>query len=387
MVSVFMLITSLAGGGAERVASELSLHLDPQIQRQIVTLTNTVSYPSDKPPLSLNFNFRSPKMLSLLWVFVVGTIKYRRLLNDHKPDISMSFLVLDNLINILSTSRKQNITTIVQVHTSLTKKFQGSIIPSRILKFLIKSAYNRADIIVAVSDGVKQELTCEFGIKPELITVLHNPINIAHINRLAQEDVEDEWFSGSIPKIINMGRLTEAKGQWHLIRAFAEIRSKVPCKLAIIGTGELKGYLENLVSELGLHHEIRFLGWQENPYKYISKSTVFVFPSLWEALPYALIEAMACGMPVISADCKHGPREVIGDNEYGILVRPMDGWDARASEPLSRSEEDLRDQILLLLSNENMREYYSTKAKERSSNFDLNVSIKQYEELLRISAK
>ncbi|MDD2287194.1 MAG: glycosyltransferase, partial [Paludibacter sp.] len=349
-----MLITSLAGGGAERVASELSLHLNPNIKRRIVTLTSDISYPADEPPISLNIMFWSPKPVSMLYALIVGVMKYRILLKQNNPDISMSFLVLDNLINIISTSGKQNITTIIQVHTSLTQKFQGSVF-SRILKFLVKSAYNRADVIVAVSEGVKHELTYELGIKPGLITVIHNPINIAHINHLAQEDVEDEWFSENIPIIITMGRLTEAKGQWHLIRAFAGIRSKVPCKLVIIGTGELKGYLENLVSKLDLHNEVRFLGWQENPYKYISKSLLFVFPSLWEALPYALIEAMACGTPVVSTDCKYGPREIIGDNEYGILIRPMEERiTTRALEPISSSEKELHDRVLLLLSDENI---------------------------------
>jgi glycosyltransferase involved in cell wall biosynthesis len=280
MTKLLMLITSLAGGGAERVASELSLHLNPQIQRQIVTLTNAVSYPSNNPPLSLNFNFRSPKTLRLLWTFLFGTLKYRRLLKDHEPDISMSFLTLDNFINILANSGKMRSKTIIQVHTALSMKFQHSIL-DKIARHLITILYSHADLIIAVSEGVKRELIQEFNIHPDMIKVIYNPNDTEKIESLITEYVDDKWFNEEIPIIFNIGRLTEQKGQWHLIRAFAKVRTQINCRLVIRGDGDLKPYLRTLIYEMDLNDDVMFLGWVDNPYKYISKSSLFVSSSLW----------------------------------------------------------------------------------------------------------
>lgn len=376
-----MLITSLAGGGAERVASELSIHLGPQIQRQIVTLTNSVSYPSNTPPLSLNFNFRSPKMLSFLWVLFFGTMRYRRLLNDHKPDISMSFLTLDNFINILANLGKKQSKTILQVHVALSMKFQHSI-PDMIARHLITILYNRADMIIAVSEGVKQELVQEFHINPDIVKVIYNPNDITKIESLATESVDNEWFNGMNPIIINIGRLTEAKGQWHLIRAFAKVRKSVECRLVIAGVGNLKPDLDKLVDELDLNDDIKFLGWVDNPYKYISKSSLFVSSSLWEALPYSLVEALACGCPIISTDCKYGPREILGDGRYGLLIPEMDNILYSASAPLTKEEELLAQKIVELIGNDTLREKYRSLGMIRARDFDWRRSIEKYEKTL-----
>lgn len=381
MVKLLMLITSLAGGGAERVASELSLHLGPRIQRQIVTLTNSVSYPSNTPPLSLNFNFRSPKMLSFLWVLFFGTVKYRRLLNDHKPDISMSFLTLDNFINILANLGKRQSKTILQVHIALSMKFQHSILDT-IARQLITILYNRADLIIAVSEGVKQELIQEFNIRPDIVKVIYNPNDIERIESLATEAVNDEWFSEDIPIIFNLGRLTEQKGQWHLIRAFAKARKQIDCRLVIRGSGDLKPYLTSLINEMDLDNDVMFLGWVDNPYKYISKSSLFVSSSLWEALPYSLVEALICGCPIISTDCKYGPREILADGRYGLLIPEMDNILYAASDPLTKEEELLTEKIVEIIENEALRESYQSLGRIRARDFDWRRSIEKYEKVL-----
>lgn len=380
MVKLLMLITSLAGGGAERVASELSLHLDSGIDRRIVTLVDTVSYPSNKPPIPINYNFFEPKWLSMLFAVPICTYKYRKLVEANKPNISMSFLTLDNIINVISNIGNKNTRVILQVHIALSMKFSQNPF-HKIIKKMIQSIYNRADTIIAVSEGVRDELIECYGIQSEKVIVIHNPNNIEKIQLQAQESVDHPWFSGEIPIIFNMGRLTKQKGQWHLIRAFAKVREQQECKLVIRGDGELKEDLQSLVTLLGLSEDVLFLPWVENPYKYISKATVFVFSSLWEALPYALIEAMACGCPVIATDCKYGPREIIGENEYGILVSCLSG-DYCASGPLDVYENELANKIIPLLNDDPQIKLLSLKAKERASHFDLASSTLKYRVLL-----
>ena len=385
MTKLFMLITSLAGGGAERVASELSLNLSPNIKRQVITLTDEVCYPSNEPPLSINIKFQRPLALSVLCAFLKGTIVYRKLIKENKPQFSLSFLALDNLINLASSYGNNKTNCIISVHTSLSMKYDNSL-QNRVLKYIISVVYNQADMVIAVSEGVREELICDFKISPDKVKVLYNPVNLGNVERLAEKKIDDNnWFDGDIPLIINMGRLTKAKGQWHLIRAFSELRQHRECKLAIIGYGELKEYLESLVEQLNLSDDVIFLGWQDNPYKYISHASFFVLSSLWEALPYALTEAMACGCPIISTDCKYGPREILGDGEYGILVPPMDGDARSALEPLSTSEKCLSRAMMNLLDNSELRDLYAQKSKEGVKYFTIEKCMQEYEKLFHDS--
>lgn len=376
-----MLITSLAGGGAERVASELSLNLSPSIDRQIVTLTDEVSYPSNKPPLSLGIKFRKPLPLSFIYAFLRGTIKYRSLIKEIKPQFSLSFLALDNLINIFSNYGNTKTKSIISVHTSLSMKYNNSL-KNRIIKYMISIIYKKADIIVAVSKGVKEELIYDFNINPDKVKVLYNPVDLGSVERLAEKEIgNNNWFDEDIPLITNMGRLTKAKGQWHLIRAFSELRKQQKCKLAIMGYGELKEYLESLVKQLNLSDDIIFLGWQENPYKYISRSSFFVLSSIWEALPYALTEAMACGCPIISTDCKYGPREILSEGKCGVLIPPMDGNFRNALEPLSTNEKHMYKAMMDFLDNSELRDLYAQKSKERAKDFAIEKCIQEYEKI------
>ncbi|WP_152558004.1 MULTISPECIES: glycosyltransferase [Methanosarcina] len=382
MTKLLMLITSLAGGGAERVASELSLNLSPSIDRQIVTLTDEVSYPSNKPPLSLGIEFRKPLALSFVYAFLRGVFEYKKLLREHKPEYSLSFLTLDNFINIVSNYGNRNTKTVISVHIALSMKFRNSL-KDKIAKIIVKKLYNKADLVIAVSEGVRNELIKDFKINPDKVKVLYNPVDVNKIKYLSREVVQDEkWFSENIPIIINVGRLAKQKGQWHLIRAFSKVREQINCRLVIRGNGELKPYLQNLVDELHLTKDVIFLEWKDNPFKYISKATVFASSSLWEALPYALTETMACGCPIISTNCKYGPQEILGNNEYGILVPPMDGKTYTGVDPLTAEEISLAESIIKLLKCENLRSVYSAKSLERASEFELIKCIEKYEKCL-----
>jgi len=385
IVKVLMLITSLAGGGAERVASELSLYLSPNIQRRIITLASETSYPSKYPynmsPLSMNFNLKGAGFINIVYVTFMGIIKYRKILKNYKPDVSMSFLVLDNFINVLSNIGNKKTKVIVSVHSALSIKFSNSII-DRFAKFLVNILYNKADLVIPVSKGVEDELIKDFKIDPEKIKLIYSPTDIEKIQHLAKDEVNFDWFDDEIPILINMGRLTQAKGQWHLIRAFSKVIEKKQCKLVICGKGELKQYLENLVRDLYLTNDVKFLGWQDNPFKYISKASIFILSSIREAFPLTLGEAMACGCPIISTDCKYGPSEILGNGKFGILIPPLDGIFYKASDLLTPQEEYLVNEINRLLDDLTLRKKYSEKSKIRVMDFDFKNSIGNYEKIL-----
>lgn len=382
MVKVLMLITSLSGGGSDKVASVLSLNLAPNIKRRIVTLANEIIYPSNVPPISMNFNIRDERFINMVYPVVMGSIKYRELLINCKPDVSLSFNTLDNFINVLSNIGNKKTKVIVSVHISLSMKFRKSVV-DRFAKFLIKILYNKADLVIAVSEGVRNELEQDFNINPEKIRLLYNPIDIEKIKNLAKEEVTDEWFNSELPILITMGRLTKQKGQWHLIRAFSNVRERKQCKLVILGNGELKPYLEKLVRDLDLTNDVNFLGWQDNPFKYISKASIFILSSIREAFPLALMEAMICGCPVIATDCKYGPSEILGNGKFGILTPVLDGRFYKVSDPLTPEEHFLADEIIKLLEDDKLKIWYSKKGSERIMDFDMDHSIREYEKIIR----
>ncbi len=385
MSKLFMLITSLEGGGAQRVVSLLSMNLNHDIEREVILLSsNNIAYPTIFPPVSLDVITPNGNRSIICYTkyLIVGLFRYKRLIKNYNPDCSISFLVLDNFINILSSFKNNKIKTVISAHIALSMKFQGSL-TGKLCNNIIKLLYNRSDIIIAVSEGVKQELIDQYDISKDKISVMYNPVDRNNIQRLSLETIEDEpWFNEDIPIIITVGRLAKQKGHWHLIRAFRKVVNESKCRLLIRGDGELKQYLEKLIQELDMGNYIKILGWKTNPYKYMSRSHIYVSPSLWEALPYVLIEAMTCGCPIISTDCKYGPSEILNNGEYGILIPPPDGLFYNFDAPLTIEEEAMANSILDLLNDPFLREYYSNKSKLRSKDFDLDESLKKYETLI-----
>jgi glycosyltransferase involved in cell wall biosynthesis len=177
---------------------------------------------------------------------------------------------------------------------------------------IINFLYPKADKVVANSRKVEQILKDDFGINNTF--TIYNPIDTDKITQLKDKALpsqEKEIFDSG-PVFINIGRLARPKGQKYLIRAFKQVvEHKKDSKLVIMGEGELKNELQNLIRELNLENNVFLLGRKDNVYKYLARSNFFVLSSLWEGLPNTLIEALAVGLPAISIDCPTGPREII----------------------------------------------------------------------------
>jgi len=196
-----------------------------------------------------------------------------------------------------------------------------------ILNTFMKLSYPNADGIIAVSEGVADDLSYVLGIPREQINVIYNPIITPDIQRKKDEPLEDPWFGNNQPPVVlAIGRLTEQKGFDILIRAFAQVRRKRLAHLLILGEGEDRPSLMSLVKELGLEQDVRLPGFISNPYPYMANASLFVLSSRWEGLPTVLVEALYCGAPLIATDCPSGPREILKNGQYGQLV-PVDNID------------------------------------------------------------
>jgi glycosyltransferase involved in cell wall biosynthesis len=210
---------------------------------------------------------------------------------------------------------------------------------SRFLPFFSRIFYPGATGIVATSEEMADDLAEFVRIPRERIQVIYNPVVSPEIYSLAEEPLLHPWFEhGAPPVVLGVGRLTKAKDFPTLIRAFYLLRSRRPARLVILGEGEERAYIESKVRVLGIQGDVDLPGFTPNPFPYMRQAAVFVLSSAWEGLPNALIQALALGTPVISTDCRSGPREILNDGAFGKLV-PV-GDDAAMSSAI---EEALRD--------------------------------------------
>jgi len=186
--------------------------------------------------------------------------------------------------------------------------------------------YGAADKVVAVSTGVASDLS-RFGRLPDgKIRVIHNPVFDPDIAALSRQPVTHSWFvPGGPPIILAVGRLHRQKGFDVLLEAFAKARAEVDCRLVILGEGPERAALAAQSERLGLAYDIDMPGFSENPFPLMAQAGAFVLSSRWEGFPNALVEAMACGAPVIATDCPSGPHEIL--DGIAPLV-PVDDADA-----------------------------------------------------------
>jgi len=177
-----------------------------------------------------------------------------------------------------------------------------------------------ADGVVAVSNSVAKDFSRKFYFPLEKIKVIYNPILTSEIVEMSKEPLNHPWFNSKIPVILGIGRLNKQKDFPNLIKAFAIVHKEMEAKLVILGEGEERSYLENLISELHLNSEVELLGFKDNPYPYLKSASLFVLSSEFEGFPLVLVEALALGTPVISTDCPGGSSEILEGGKYGVLV-------------------------------------------------------------------
>ena len=393
MKNVSIIVPSLKGGGAERVVPLLSQELSKRYNLYLIIFdSNDMAYPYGGKLVNINIKSHTSVLMKIINV-IRRAYRVKRIKKQYKIQSSISFLSSANIINILS---KQDDRVIISIHSHLSKGKKNLI--TSIIRCLNKFLYNMADNIIAISNGVAKDLIKEYNLDRKLISFIYNPIDIRSVNKFSLEPLNDNNLLGNkIFTIINVGRLTNAKGQWHLIRSLSRVRNEIQnIRLLILGQGELEGYLNDLVEKLGLKNNVIFMGYQKNPFKYMRESDLFVFSSLYEGFGNVLIEAMACGTPIISTDCRSGPREILAPGtdleyetnnieycEYGVLVPVCDGVYYDHFAPLTEQEKLLAKSIIKLYKGKRLRKQYSDKGKERVKDFDISNIVKEWEKLIR----
>jgi glycosyltransferase involved in cell wall biosynthesis len=271
-----------------------------------------------------------------------------RYLRRERPRAMLSFIPQTNLIAVFSAALARVDTRIaVSDRNHVSSRRRVAPLKDRVAYRICPLAYRHADRLVANSVGVADDVAEQYAIPRERIEVIYNPVTGPTIDEAAHRPVDHPWFAdGQPPVFLNMGRLAPQKDQGLLLRAFARVRARRPARLVIFGEGPLRGELERLVAELDLESSVCLAGFVDDPFRFIARSAAFVLSSRFEGCPNVVVEALACGTPVVSSDCPSGPSEILDSGRYGILVPVGDeGAMSAAMEAVldaPRASEELR---------------------------------------------
>ena len=244
-------------------------------------------------------------------------------LYKNHPEAVLSAATRVNIIAILAVlfSRK-SIRLVVSERSYLTqKKKYSSKFWDKLSHQLIKLLYPYADSVVTVSQDANQDFMNFSNLDPKKITTIYNPVPVDYIQKAANEKIFHPWLETSeVPVILAVGRLSRPKNYPLLIDAFNILRQRRKCRLLIIGEGEERAKIQQLVQSSTFTEDIWLLGKTDNPYPYMARADVFVLSSSWEGFSNVLVEALACGATVVSTDCHSSPAEILQNGKFGRLV-------------------------------------------------------------------
>ena len=401
-VKVLLLITNLGMGGAQRVFHDLSVALGnyADVNEAVFDINELPNYFKSGHPL-YSLGVRGKKNLLFKVInFFKRPVRLKRIVDNLKTDICISHLDGANWINVLSGTRAKKI---LVVHGTVLHDYEQSRFRLWLRKnILIPYLYNRAEVTIAVSEGIRYELQNSCKVKNAI--VIPNFFDNQLIKQKASEPLpqEEEKLFSLHKVLINSGRFHESKNQAALIDVFKHIKgSEVDAKLVLIGDGELRDDLVSKAKATGLRcyfiwdkenqfsldYDIYFLGYKINPFQYLSKSYLFLFPSGWEGFPLALCEAMIAGVPVLCSDCPTGPREILApgtfNNKYqlreaeitnsGILLPTLDKREFK---------EQWVNTCLKLLRDQDLRNKLIEGAQQRMQSFDKAVVTSKWQHLI-----
>ena len=317
MTRVSVFVPTLTGGGAERVMLTLAEGFADRGMDTDLVLVNARGAYVDEVPDSVNLvDLQSRRALTAIPKFSMYLLRRR-------PQVVLSTLPTANVLalggKVIMAGR---VRVVVRVANNYSERLAHGGFKQRVVWRILWSLLPLADALVTVSRGVQDDIRTLAPHAAHKMVTIYNPTFSARNLELAGEDPEHPWLchNREVPVVLAAGRLTAAKDHATLIRAFAQLRSWEPARLVILGEGPERSNLRHLARELEVSDHVNMPGFVSNPFSYMARADVFVLPSRHEGFPNVLVQAMSCGTPVISTQCRSGPDEILKDGELGYLV-------------------------------------------------------------------
>jgi glycosyltransferase involved in cell wall biosynthesis len=340
-------------GGAERTTANLLRHLDRTVVQHI-TLAAPVALrdllPSDYDayvntgPLMPHGWFLSPQ------AFAEDVVKAAGVLREARPDVVLGMMHYSAALATFGARQAGlPMKTVASFRGPLSeyiRRHERGLRRKLFLRVSIARTARRADRIIVPSRGTAWDTRVRFFGPGDRIDVIPNGIDADAVRALAAEPAPglEQLRATGLPLLCVAARLSVEKDVSLLVEAVHRVQASHPCALAIVGDGPERAALEQRVAQLGLSERVAFIGHRANAYPYMRAADIYVHTCQFEGFGYTMAEAMACGTPVIATDCPHGPREVLDEGKYGVLVRPGDvaalaeGLAALLADPGRRQE-------------------------------------------------
>ena len=322
---VLFIVPNLRGGGAERVITTLLRHLNTKLFHLVIAVVDMKEsvYREDIPDyvevIDLKCNrvrYALPKIIALI---------IRR-----KPNIVFSTLGHLNVALALIRPFLSNKITYIARETIIVSYGILKYGNPKLWSILYRKIYSNFDCIVCQSIGMQTDLIENFGISETKTKVINNPVDVERVKKLASQDFEQQYSFNHKCTFVSVGRLVPQKGFDILIKAIALVKNP-KIEVFLLGEGPLREELELLALSEGVSKQINFVGFQENPYQWIAKADAFILSSRFEGFPNVVLEALACGTPIISTPEPGGVKEILTDIDRCIIADAID------AESLSRA--------------------------------------------------
>jgi glycosyltransferase involved in cell wall biosynthesis len=307
------LLPDMRGGGAERVALTLMADFVERGYEIDLLLCEAAGELLPLLPPSIRVvDLRAPRIRNAI-------LPLRRYLRERKPlAMQVSMWPLTAVAVIAHRLAGSTARLVLSDHVALSKQYGASAGTMRLLSASTKLLYPLADATVVVSEDAAADLAMISGIRREDLEVVYNPVPAPAVIE-GTPDIEAMWGSSG-KRILTVGSLKEQKNHLLLIRSFARLRRKLDAKLMILGGGELLPKLQAEAASEGVAEDVIFPGFSVDPWPFYASADLFALSSDYEGYPLVMIEAMRAGLPVVSTDCRSGPREILGGGDYGELV-------------------------------------------------------------------
>lgn len=334
-IRVTTFVKNLLGGGAERVAVNVMQGLpQAEFEQELVLVSGWGPFMAQIPAhvkvtdLDLKGGAKNQGNTSK------SLLPLAAYLRKNKPDVLLAHLAHANMAAVLAAKLAGVGTKVIIVEHNdnrIVEQRTKRSLPNRAMQLAKSQIFRRANRIVGVSDGVSEYVRDTFGVPKDKVVTVYNPVISQELLRKAEEPLDHPWFAnGQAPVLVASGRLRDQKDFITLLRAVDIVRRSRPVKLLIMGEGQERPKLEAEIARLNLQDIVSLPGFVENPYKHMKHADLFVLSSRWEGLPTVLLEAMACGCPVVATDCPSGPDEILEGGKHGPLV-PMADPEALAT--------------------------------------------------------